>query len=160
MKKTESILVAVFLVILLTYAHIQIKGNVLQAGEVRPLTNEEAVLRVDEVEFNEDGLSIFVTNTGNEDLWISASGLNHTLEHTLMKNVEGKWTEVAPQEDVGMFAIALPAKPDETYAVTVDWNLWYGGKLEPGTYRLASEYWSFDSDERKTEHMFEFMFGL
>lgn len=160
MKKTESILVAVFLVILLTYAHIQIKGNVLQAGEVRPLTNEEAVLRVDEVEFNEDGLSIFVTNTGNEDLWISASGLNHTLEHTLMKNVEGKWTEVAPQEDVGMFAIALPAKPDETYAVTVDWNLWYGGKLESGTYRLASEYWSFDSGEQKMEHMFEFMFGL
>lgn len=151
-------MVAVFLAILLTFAYIQSNGNVLQAGEVRPLTNEESVLRVDKVEFNEDGFVIFVTNTGNEDLWIPASGLDNALEHTLMKNVEGKWTEVTPQ--MGVFLVALTAKPDETYAVTVDWNLWYGGKLEPGTYRLTSEYWSFDSDEQRIKHTFGFMFGL
>lgn len=115
---------------------------------------------LDEVEFNEDGLVIYVTNIGNERLWLAASSPDDRLEHTLMKKQANEWVKVPQLEGLFLFADALEAQSGETYAVLVNWDFWYGGRPESGTYRLTSKYWSFEDDGSSVEHTFEMMFGL
>lgn len=162
MKKISVVILALFLAALMIVANGQTGKNELVRGEVRFVTNESCSVKVDQVQFEEDGLVVQVTNTGtyNVDLDVHGPKPEHYfVPQTLQKlDAGGEWAEIPFLEDAGVDADCLSLAPGETINMSVTWA-WYAEPLQPGTYRLTSFFTQYESDGSHRGDKIEFEFG-
>lgn len=162
-RKASIVILTLFLATLIIIANGQIGKNELARGEVRFVTNESCSVKVDQVQFEEDGLVVQVTNTGTYNVNLDAHGPkpdHYFAPQTLQKlDAGGEWAEVPVLEDACVDADCLPIAPGETINMSVRWEDWYVEPLQPGTYRLTSFFTQYQSDGSHRGDKIEFEFG-
>lgn len=142
-QQVQSVIIIGLFIAFFCIADNPIDSLQLERGEVRLVTNEGCVVKVDSVRHRADGLTILVRNAGicNVDLSVHGSdrdGLYFEPAKLEKLDVYGDWMEVPVLEDACVEADCLPLKPDMTACADITWESWYGENLSSGTYRLTS----------------------
>ena len=152
-KKANIAILTLFLAVLFIVAACQIEQKKLSRGEVRFVTNDNCVVKVDQVQFKEDGLVVWVTNTGKYEVDLDAHGwqpYSYFVPQTLQKlDKSGEWVKIPFSEDACVDSDCLLLAPGETVSMTTShWAENFAVPIQPGTYRLTSIFsiWNQSGD--------------